>query len=222
MTSDEIRSHCQPRLGSYKVPNRVVFVDQLPRNPAGKVLKTELRRVDLPKADQDDVVEAFRPSKEPSSGAAQRTESPSPPEAGPLARRLSATHPAGRLRLLTSSLQDELQALVGSDQPLEADGLIVDDDMDSLTIVEFRDRLQTQVGEQIELPATLVFDHPRISDLAAHLIDLLEPNRENVPGRSDRSTGTHATTGPGSDADDAIESMSEDQAMAALLREIND
>ena len=34
---------CKDRLAGYKVPRRVVFIDRLPRNAAGKVLKTELR-----------------------------------------------------------------------------------------------------------------------------------------------------------------------------------
>nr|WP_242587269.1 hypothetical protein [Streptomyces sp. MST-110588] len=31
------------RLAHFKVPKRVLFVDELPRNAAGKVLKRELR-----------------------------------------------------------------------------------------------------------------------------------------------------------------------------------
>ncbi len=38
----DIKKHCYERLASYKVPNLVVFLDELPRNPAGKVVKSEL------------------------------------------------------------------------------------------------------------------------------------------------------------------------------------
>jgi acyl-CoA synthetase (AMP-forming)/AMP-acid ligase II len=41
--ADEIVGYCRERLANYKVPRRVEFVDTLPRNPAGKVLKTVLR-----------------------------------------------------------------------------------------------------------------------------------------------------------------------------------
>jgi acyl-CoA synthetase (AMP-forming)/AMP-acid ligase II len=36
---------CKERLAGYKVPRHVAFIDTLPRNAAGKVLKTELRKL---------------------------------------------------------------------------------------------------------------------------------------------------------------------------------
>jgi fatty-acyl-CoA synthase len=39
-----ISDHLKKRLAKYKIPKSVVFVDQLPRNAAGKVLKTVLRQ----------------------------------------------------------------------------------------------------------------------------------------------------------------------------------
>ena len=39
----DIIEHCRANLGRYKVPKSVVFIDKLPRNPAGKVVKHELR-----------------------------------------------------------------------------------------------------------------------------------------------------------------------------------
>jgi len=43
-TVEEIMEYCKGRLSSYKKPTSVDFLEQLPRNPSGKVLKTELRR----------------------------------------------------------------------------------------------------------------------------------------------------------------------------------
>jgi len=40
----EIQAHCKQHLSSYKTPAYVTFVSELPRNPMGKVLKTDLRR----------------------------------------------------------------------------------------------------------------------------------------------------------------------------------
>jgi fatty-acyl-CoA synthase len=40
---DELIEHCRSRLAKFKVPKDVSFIDALPRNPSGKVLKRELR-----------------------------------------------------------------------------------------------------------------------------------------------------------------------------------
>ena len=45
VTEDEIIQYCKGRLASFKAPSEVTFVDELPRNHLGKVLKTELRKV---------------------------------------------------------------------------------------------------------------------------------------------------------------------------------
>jgi acyl-CoA synthetase (AMP-forming)/AMP-acid ligase II len=41
---DAVLAYCKERLANYKVPREVRFVDALPRNAAGKVLKTDLRK----------------------------------------------------------------------------------------------------------------------------------------------------------------------------------
>ena len=43
LDADAVVAFCRERLANYKVPRRVEFVDALPRNPAGKVLKAMLR-----------------------------------------------------------------------------------------------------------------------------------------------------------------------------------
>jgi fatty-acyl-CoA synthase len=42
-TEEELIEHCRQRLASFKKPESVVFVEELPRNPLGKVLKRVLR-----------------------------------------------------------------------------------------------------------------------------------------------------------------------------------
>jgi acyl-CoA synthetase (AMP-forming)/AMP-acid ligase II len=43
MEEEEVIEYCKNHLASYKKPQSVEFVEALPRNPSGKVLKTELR-----------------------------------------------------------------------------------------------------------------------------------------------------------------------------------
>jgi acyl-CoA synthetase (AMP-forming)/AMP-acid ligase II len=42
-TADELQEFCRARLARFKVPRAVEFIDALPRNPSGKVLKRVLR-----------------------------------------------------------------------------------------------------------------------------------------------------------------------------------
>jgi fatty-acyl-CoA synthase len=43
-TADELISFCQGKIAKYKIPKSVVFVEQLPRNSMGKVVREELKR----------------------------------------------------------------------------------------------------------------------------------------------------------------------------------
>jgi fatty-acyl-CoA synthase len=44
---EDIKSYVKEHLARYKVPREVVFLDELPRNPTGKVLKRELRQISV-------------------------------------------------------------------------------------------------------------------------------------------------------------------------------
>jgi fatty-acyl-CoA synthase len=46
LTEDEVKNYVKENLARYKVPRDVVFVDELPRNATGKVLKRELAEHD--------------------------------------------------------------------------------------------------------------------------------------------------------------------------------
>ena len=43
LSMQDVVEHCRPRMAGFKRPEDVVFVDELPRNPMGKVLKRVLR-----------------------------------------------------------------------------------------------------------------------------------------------------------------------------------
>jgi acyl-CoA synthetase (AMP-forming)/AMP-acid ligase II len=43
VTEDEIVSFAKERLAGFKCPKSVTWIDALPRNPSGKILKKDLR-----------------------------------------------------------------------------------------------------------------------------------------------------------------------------------
>jgi fatty-acyl-CoA synthase len=43
LTEDDVIAHCREHLAGFKTPKQVFFVDSLPKNPSGKLLKRELR-----------------------------------------------------------------------------------------------------------------------------------------------------------------------------------
>lgn len=47
ITEEAIKDYVRDHLARYKVPREVVFLAELPRNPTGKILKRELRQIEL-------------------------------------------------------------------------------------------------------------------------------------------------------------------------------
>jgi fatty-acyl-CoA synthase len=43
LSEEQVIAHCRSQLATFKSPKKVVFVDALPKNPSGKILKRELR-----------------------------------------------------------------------------------------------------------------------------------------------------------------------------------
>jgi len=43
LTEETVIAHCRAQMAHFKVPKKVIFVDALPKNPSGKLLKRELR-----------------------------------------------------------------------------------------------------------------------------------------------------------------------------------
>jgi fatty-acyl-CoA synthase len=42
-SAEDLITHCSAHLAKFKVPKAVTFLESLPRNPSGKVLKRDLR-----------------------------------------------------------------------------------------------------------------------------------------------------------------------------------
>lgn len=76
----DLMDHCARELARFKKPKDVRFIDQLPRNPTGKVLKRELREryaAEREIEDRPTAAAASRPSPSPTSaGAPARTKPP--------------------------------------------------------------------------------------------------------------------------------------------------
>lgn len=124
----ELQAFVRARLGEHKVPHRVIFVESLPHNASGKVVKRELR-------------ERFA-----ALPAAPAPEAPS----------------------------DEVEAAVLAvwRDVLGQDEIGVRDDFfdlggHSLAAAQVAARLRDAFG--IELPATVVFDHPTVAELSVVL-----------------------------------------------------
>jgi long-chain acyl-CoA synthetase len=50
-SADAIRTHCRENLAAYKIPSDIIFVDELPKSPIGKILRRKLRdQVDASKS----------------------------------------------------------------------------------------------------------------------------------------------------------------------------
>ncbi len=43
LTEEEVRAYCEQKLSRYKVPKEVVFIDEIPKSPVGKILRRLLR-----------------------------------------------------------------------------------------------------------------------------------------------------------------------------------
>ena len=48
--ADDLKAHVKANLAGYKTPREVEFLDELPRNATGKVLKRELRARETPQS----------------------------------------------------------------------------------------------------------------------------------------------------------------------------
>ena len=206
--ADVVRQHAKSHLGVYKLPRQIRFVDQLPRNPSGKILKTELRALAATGSAGDATYATEAPNQtiDPSTGAALQPV---------LMPQLKKTHASERIATTTRFLQEVINAQVDAVE-VGPDDRLLEAGLDSLALVELSRQLQVEVGESAELPATLMFDYPRICDLSKFLVSILFP--EDEPNDKSIAEAPVAETHRPSIED--IESMTEEEALRALHDEL--
>jgi phthiocerol/phenolphthiocerol synthesis type-I polyketide synthase C len=104
---------------------------------------------------------------------------------GKVAAELAAMAPSERRTRLASTIADAIRAVVRSSEPIDHHDAMNSLGLDSLMTLELRNRLESSVG--ITLPATLVWSHPTISDLADTLCERLGYEPECGDGVRDRA-----------------------------------
>jgi acyl carrier protein len=124
---------------------------------------------------------------------------------------LERAHAQDRLRLLEGRLQAQLAEVLGfepADVP-DLDRGFFDLGLSSLTAVQFMERLSHGFG--LELPVTLLFTCSNLSGLARYLLPLVFPNP---------STAAMPVMRTDDDSIRRVEELSEEEALAELLRKV--
>ncbi len=109
-----------------------------------------------------------------------------------------------RLEVLSEFVRNEVMRVLRlrRDQVPGRHQRLMDLGIDSLMAVELRNRLATGLELNRPLTATLVFDHPTIADIAAHLSALIAP-QEPAPSNGRTSASVEQLAADLEDLDDA-------------------
>lgn len=196
-TIEELTAFLKPRVADYKLPRKIFFVDELPRNPSGKVLKTRLRELALEQAalpepsseiteqDRATMSESARESVPDSSDSNKSEPQPTQPSLG---EALSKIHRSARFDFVRDYLE-RLVAQVKGEQELPFDEqTFMEMGLDSLMLVELGSELQLALRCEDPVPASLLFDYPTIQDLTGWVLESLESQVD--PDRAERVSGT--------------------------------
>lgn len=238
---EQLSEFCQQNLASYKMPKQFLLIDELPRNPSGKVLKRILRdRADSMITEQQQETQVKTDKVDSASTEATKLEGSTQTVRTAWVTEILQSHPANRLREITLMLQQEVQQMLQMDELPNADERFIEAGLDSLLIVDLQERLKQQLGQAADLPATLVFDYPSIAELAAFLLTNLEEIEANdhsdreipvtsgarnrtadVPHAAGRSVNLSTRNSSEiTELEAEIEGLSEKEALEQLIREL--
>jgi aryl carrier-like protein len=199
----------------------MISIAELPRNPSGKVLKTKLREL------AGERVTSLADGDESSELATHLN----PPT---LKKFLAAAHASEKVRITTDFIRQQVIELSDAEpeSELAPEDSFVEVGMDSLAMVSLGTQLQVEVGSQQQLPPTLLFDHPRLGDLAKYIVSVIEPDASPTqpPVTSNASNAASPAGRSGTNGDakavahevrSKIEDMSEEEALAELMKELD-
>ncbi len=221
----QLKDFCRQHLANYKAPKHIFVVDELPRNPSGKILKTELRsRQDTLLAQSLD-----------SPGASDTTDTSSKPEdqlrshPPQLYQILQTVYPTERQRAANEYLQTVVSAISGDHEKVEVDEPLLESGLDSLMLVELSHRLQVEVGDRADISATVIFDYPTIGELSDFLVQCLfdeskheDLNHDDSTNDGSKQSASAELANSGEVWEEEIASMSQEQVLEALMKELED
>jgi len=98
-----------------------------------------------------------------------------------LAEQLNSIMPTEQIIFIQQFIEDTVKTILGlsKGQTIDEQKGFFDMGMDSLMVVEFRNRLQAGLGQAVRLGTTAVFDHASINKMTRYLCQLLNIEIEN-------------------------------------------
>lgn len=124
-----------------------------------------------------------------------------------LVAKLKRLRGAAQQELLVKTLQGTLQGILSTSDLPETDRPLIEMGLDSLMAVEFGTELQLLLGDQFGISPTMLFDHPTIDAIAAHVLELLSDEGESA---------AESTSAPAQIADEVRAVAREDVAIVGM------
>ena len=208
---EAVQNLASKNLANYKVPREFILIDELPRNPSGKILKTKLREMET--AGNKQATSSERNDDSPDAGLTASANL----RPATLRKQLQKSFAADHSKVSTSFVQNLVQVITDADDLPDADARFLDAGLDSLMVVEMSSQVQVEVGAETEIPATLVFDYPRISDLAEFLLTTIVNDKDQTHSEAAKNETADLDT---TISRDEISTMSEEQALEELMKEL--